>query len=143
MQAELRLVPEVVVNSAGLAAVPLARRLMGLDNSLIPTTHYARGHYFSLSKTKVPPFRHLIYPIPEDGGLGVHVTLDLDGQVKFGPDVEWIGGVPDVANFLNRYSIFGPRMRCSCFCISTIVVMFHLILIKLSLESLHSIHESE
>ncbi|KAL2940271.1 L-2-hydroxyglutarate dehydrogenase mitochondrial [Bienertia sinuspersici] len=109
LQPELRLLPEVVVNSSGLAAVPLARRLMGLDNTLIPTDYYARGHYFSLSKTKVPPFRHLIYPIPEDGGLGVHVTLDLDGQVKFGPDVEWIDGVPDIANFLNRK--FYPEIR--------------------------------
>ncbi|KNA15453.1 hypothetical protein SOVF_097970 [Spinacia oleracea] len=103
LQPELRLLPEVVVNSAGLAAVPLARRLMGLDNSYIPAAYYARGHYFSLSKTKGPPFRHLIYPIPEDGGLGVHVTVDLDGQVKFGPDVEWIGDVADIASFSNRF----------------------------------------
>lgn len=81
----------------------LAKRLMGPKTPYIPDAYYARGHYFSLSKTKVPPFRHLIYPIPEDGGLGVHVTLDLDGQVKFGPDVEWIGGVSDIPSFLNRF----------------------------------------
>ncbi|XP_010673237.2 L-2-hydroxyglutarate dehydrogenase, mitochondrial [Beta vulgaris subsp. vulgaris] len=120
LQAEVKLLPKVVINSAGLAAVPLAKRLMDLDNSVIPIAHYARGHYFSLSKTKVPPFRHLIYPIPEDGGLGVHVTLDLDGQIKFGPDVEWIGDVTDVASFLNRFDysvcprrseIFYPEIR--------------------------------
>ena len=100
---ELTLLPKVVINSAGLAAVAFAKRLMGPENQYIPDAHYARGHYFSLSKTKVPPFRHLIYPIPEDGGLGVHVTLDLDGHVKFGPDVEWIGGVADIPSFLNRF----------------------------------------
>ncbi|KAJ6921517.1 L-2-hydroxyglutarate dehydrogenase [Populus alba x Populus x berolinensis] len=63
---ELVLVPKLVVNSAGLR-------------------FFARGCYFTLSSTKVPLFEHLIYPIPEDGGLGVHVTLDLDGQLKFGP----------------------------------------------------------
>ncbi|XP_021749144.1 L-2-hydroxyglutarate dehydrogenase, mitochondrial-like isoform X1 [Chenopodium quinoa] len=111
LQAELRLLPEVVINSAGLAAVPLAKRLMGLDSSYIPTAYYACGHYFSLSKTKGSPFRHLIYPIPEDGGLGVHVTLDLEGQVKFGPDVEWISGVSDIASFSNRfdYSVHPDR----------------------------------
>ena len=103
LHAELTLLPKVVINSAGLAAVALAKRLMGPKNPSIPDAYYAHGQYFSLSKTKVPPFRHLIYPIPEDGGLGVHVTLDLDGQVKFGPDVEWIGGVPDISSFLNRY----------------------------------------
>uniref|UniRef100_A0A803LTB2 L-2-hydroxyglutarate dehydrogenase, mitochondrial n=1 Tax=Chenopodium quinoa TaxID=63459 RepID=A0A803LTB2_CHEQI len=120
LQAELRLLPEVVINSAGLAAVPLAKRLMGLDSSYLPTAYYARGHYFSLSKTKGSPFRHLIYPIPEDGGLGVHVTLDLEGQVKFGPDVEWISGVSDIASFSNRFDysvrpdrseIFYPEIR--------------------------------
>ncbi|GMH08088.1 hypothetical protein Nepgr_009928 [Nepenthes gracilis] len=99
---ELVLVPKFVVNSAGLAAVSLAKRLIGLDHGVIPSTYYARGCYFTLSKTK-PPFTHLIYPIPEDGGLGVHVTLDLDGLVKFGPNVEWIGGISDISVFLNRF----------------------------------------
>ncbi|GKF80203.1 hypothetical protein Tco_0238805, partial [Tanacetum coccineum] len=48
-----------------------------------------------------PPFTHLIYPIPEDGGLGVHVTLDLDGQVKFGPDVEWLNEIDDISSMQN------------------------------------------
>ncbi|KAL6009812.1 hypothetical protein ACLOJK_000241 [Asimina triloba] len=97
----LILIPKFVINSAGLNAVPLARRLCGLPGGVIPSSYYARGCYFTLSKTRTP-FKHLIYPIPEDGGLGVHVTLDLDGQVKFGPDVEWIDGVDEVSGFLNR-----------------------------------------
>ncbi|XP_074276151.1 L-2-hydroxyglutarate dehydrogenase, mitochondrial [Silene latifolia] len=108
---DLILLPKVVINSAGLAAITLAKRFIGLNSSFIPNAYYARGHYFSLSNTKMAPFQRLIYPLPEDGGVGVHVTLDLDGQVKFGPDVEWINGVPDIASFLNRfeYSICPQR----------------------------------
>ncbi|KAH9738621.1 L-2-hydroxyglutarate dehydrogenase [Citrus sinensis] len=100
---ELTLIPKLVVNSAGLSAPALAKRFIGLDNVFIPPAYYARGCYFSLANTKVAPFKHLIYPIPEDGGLGVHVTLDLDGQIKFGPDVEWIDGIDDTLSFLNRF----------------------------------------
>lgn len=101
-RAELVVVPKFVVNSAGLSAVALARRFDGLSNRILPPTFFARGCYFALSNTKTPPFRRLIYPIPEDGGIGVHVTLDLDGQIKFGPDVEWIDGVDEVSSFLDR-----------------------------------------
>ncbi|CAN1828752.1 L-2-hydroxyglutarate dehydrogenase, mitochondrial [Linum perenne] len=100
---EFVLVPKLVVNSAGLSAVPLARRFNGLSDRVIPPAHFARGLYFTLSKTREPPFKHLIYPTPEDGGLGVHVTLDLDGQVKFGPNVEWIRAIDDVSSFLDKY----------------------------------------
>ena len=101
---ELVLIPDLVVNSTGLNAPALAKRFHGLHSGVIPTAYYARGCYFTLSNTRIPPFNHLIYPLPEDGGLGVHVTLDLDGQVKFGPDVEWIEGIDDISGFLNRYS---------------------------------------
>lgn len=100
---ELILNPKLVVNSAGLSALALAKRFVGLNRGNIPSAYYARGCYFALTNAKVPPFKHLIYPIPGDGGLGVHVTLDLNGQVKFGPDVEWIDGVDDISSFLNRY----------------------------------------
>lgn len=100
---ELLLVPKFVVNSAGLSAPLLAKRFHGPDTRAVPLTYFARGCYFPLSNTKRPPFERLIYPLPEDGGIGVHVTLDLNGQVKFGPDVEWINGVDDVSSFLNRY----------------------------------------
>ncbi|CAL0299189.1 unnamed protein product [Lupinus luteus] len=102
LRPELVLMPKLVVNSAGLSAPILAKRFTGLQSRVIPPAYYARGCYFTLSNTKATPFRHLIYPIPEDGGLGVHVTIDLNGQVKFGPDVEWIDGVDDTSSFLNN-----------------------------------------
>ncbi|GAV80112.1 DAO domain-containing protein [Cephalotus follicularis] len=113
----LILVPELVVNSAGLSAPALAKRFKGLNSCAIPSAYYARGCYFTLSNTRVTPFKHLIYPIPEEGGLGVHVTLDLDGRVKFGPDVEWIESVPDISSFLNKepLHIAGPFHICHCY----------------------------
>ena len=104
---EVILMPKLVVNSAGLSAPALAKRFDGLNSIVIPAAQYARGCYFVLSKMKAP-FKHLIYPMPEDGGLGVHVTLDLDGQIKFGPDVEWIKNVDDISSFLNKYALFFP-----------------------------------
>lgn len=77
-----------VVNSAGLEAIPLATRWQGYPQSLCPTPYYARGVYFSYNGDH--PFRELIYPLPEPGGLGIHLTLDLANQARFGPDVEWI-----------------------------------------------------
>ncbi|CAL5417883.1 unnamed protein product [Camellia sinensis] len=102
LQPELVLVLNFVVNSAGLSAPSLAKRFDGIDSEVIPSSYYARGCYFTLSNVKSPPFKHLIYPIPEHGGLGVHVTLDLNGQVKFGPDVEWIDGVDDILRFIKK-----------------------------------------
>ncbi|MQA67088.1 MAG: FAD-dependent oxidoreductase [Alphaproteobacteria bacterium] len=77
-----------VVNSAGLFAQPVAQSIRGLDPATVPPRHFAKGNYFSLAGRA--PFTHLIYPAPEQAGLGVHLTLDLAGQGKFGPDVEWI-----------------------------------------------------
>jgi hypothetical protein len=65
--------------------------MVGVPRETIPTAHYARGVYFSLSGRS--PFSRLIYPLPEAGGLGCHLTLDLAGQARFGPDVEWIDSV--------------------------------------------------
>ncbi|MEK8061060.1 NAD(P)/FAD-dependent oxidoreductase, partial [Burkholderia contaminans] len=76
-----------VINSAGLGAQALARRTRGLDPRWVPPLYLARGNYFSLSGRA--PFSHLIYPMPDRAGLGVHLTLDLGGQARFGPDVEW------------------------------------------------------
>lgn len=76
------------VNAAGLGANRLAASLEGLDRKFAPPLRYARGNYFSV--TGKPAFSRLIYPVPEPGGLGVHLTLDLNGGVRFGPDVEWI-----------------------------------------------------
>jgi L-2-hydroxyglutarate oxidase LhgO len=79
-----------VVNAAGLGAVELARSITGLDPNFVPTLHYAKGSYFSV--TGRAPFSRLIYPVPEPGGLGVHLTLGLNGIARFGPDVEWTDG---------------------------------------------------
>ena len=78
----------LVVNCAGVHAPAVARRMEGFPAAHIPREYFSRGNYFSLAGHA--PFRHLIYPIPEDGGLGIHLTLDLAGRARFGPDVEWI-----------------------------------------------------
>jgi len=79
-----------LINAAGLGAQALAGRCAGLDASLIPPLYLCKGVYFSLTGSH--PFKHLIYPVPEKSGagLGVHATLDLGGQVKFGPDVDYV-----------------------------------------------------
>ncbi len=77
-----------VINCAGLGAQGIAHRLEGLDPATIPPLHYAKGNYYRMDGPV--PFRHLIYPMPEDGWLGVHLTLDLAGRARFGPDVEWV-----------------------------------------------------
>jgi L-2-hydroxyglutarate oxidase LhgO len=85
----------VVVNAAGLQAPALAAQFAGLDPKHVPTAFYAKGNYFTLA-TRVP-FSHLIYPVPQAAGLGVHLTLDLGGQAKFGPDVQWVDSPDDLA----------------------------------------------
>jgi L-2-hydroxyglutarate oxidase LhgO len=80
-----------LVNSAGLHAPSLARTIAGMPPDKIPTAYYAKGNYFALAGRS--PFSRLIYPVPVPGGLGVHITVDLGGQAKFGPDVEWIDGI--------------------------------------------------
>ncbi len=85
---EMALRCRIVVNSAGLRAPSVAKRIEGFDPRLVPGEYYAKGNYYSL--TRRAPFSRLVYPVPEPGGLGVHVTLDLAGQARFGPDVEWI-----------------------------------------------------
>jgi len=80
-----------VVNAAGLCAPSVSRSIAGLAPGAIPEQYFAKGHYFTLRGHA--PFRHLVYPVPMPGGLGVHVTLDLSGQVRFGPDVSWVQGI--------------------------------------------------
>ncbi|PLX73226.1 MAG: FAD-dependent oxidoreductase [Azoarcus sp.] len=77
-----------VINAAGLDAIDIAHHIEGVPTAALPQAHFARGVYFTYRGRA--PFSRLIYPIPEAGGLGVHLTLDLGGQAKFGPDVEWI-----------------------------------------------------
>ncbi|SFA97961.1 L-2-hydroxyglutarate oxidase LhgO [Rhizobium sp. NFR07] len=77
----------LVINAAGLGAWSVSMGMQGLDPATIPQRHLAKGSYFSLSGRS--PASRLIYPVPEQGGLGVHLTLDFAGQARFGPDVEW------------------------------------------------------
>lgn len=84
----IELAAQVVVNSAGLKAQEVARGIEGIAQDSIPPTAYAKGNYYVLQARA--PFSRLVYPVPEPGGLGVHLTLDLAGQARFGPDVEWI-----------------------------------------------------
>jgi L-2-hydroxyglutarate oxidase LhgO len=81
----------VVVNSAGLGAQALARSIAGMPRDKIPPLHLAKGSYFALAAPS--PFSHLIYPMPTPGGLGVHLTLDIAGRARFGPDVQWIEAI--------------------------------------------------
>lgn len=77
-----------MVNAAGLHATDLAHKIEGQPHRFIPETWYAKGNYFSL--VGKAPYSRLVYPVPVPGGLGVHFTIDLAGQARFGPDVEWI-----------------------------------------------------
>ncbi len=88
----------IVVNAASLHATHLARCFRGLGPVHVPQEHYAKGSYYTLGG-KVP-FRHLIYPAPDGAWLGVHLTLDLGGQAKFGPDLEWLDSKdPDTIDY--------------------------------------------
>jgi L-2-hydroxyglutarate oxidase LhgO len=88
-----RMLARTVVNAAGHHAPLLASRFAGLPASQVPASYYAKGNYFTLAGRA--PFSRLIYPVPEAGGLGVHLTLDLGGQAKFGPDVQWVDRFDD------------------------------------------------
>jgi L-2-hydroxyglutarate oxidase LhgO len=82
------LAARVLVNSASLHACALARRFEGLPSRFVPREHFAKGSYYGLAGKA--PFTRLIYPAPADAWLGVHLTLDLGGQAKFGPDLQWL-----------------------------------------------------
>ncbi len=98
-----------VVNAAGLAAPLLARRIQGLPSDAVPRPYYAKGNYFTLADRA--PFTRLIYPVPEAAGLGVHFTLDLGGQAKFGPDVEWVDSPEDFDVDARRGEAFYSEVR--------------------------------
>ncbi len=98
-----------MVNAAGLFAPEIARSITDFPQHLVPQDYYAKGNYFSLS-TKAP-FSHLIYPVPdESAGLGVHLTLDLAGQARFGPDVQWVNSL-DYDVDPARARLFYPAIR--------------------------------
>lgn len=89
----------MLINSAGLAAPEVAIRIAGLRPEHVPRAYFAKGHYFSYSGRS--PFSRLVYPLPNEAGLGIHGTLDLAGRLKFGPDVEWVDTID--------YSVDGAR----------------------------------
>jgi L-2-hydroxyglutarate oxidase LhgO len=85
--APTRVLARTVVNAAGLRAPAVARSLSGVDAAVVPPAYFARGHYFALQRPS--PFSRLVYPMPAPGALGIHVTLDLAGRARFGPDICW------------------------------------------------------
>jgi L-2-hydroxyglutarate oxidase LhgO len=111
----MRLCARSVVNSAGLHAPAVARTFEGLPPELIPPAYLCKGNYYTLAGAR--PFSHLVYPVPEEAGLGIHVTIDLAGQVRFGPDVEWIDAIDyDVdpgraAGFYDAIRQYYPGLR--------------------------------
>lgn len=98
-----------VVNAAGLQAPQVASRMQGLDAVHVPPTFWAKGNYFSLAGKS--PFTRLIYPVPEAAGLGVHLTIDLGGQARFGPDVQWVDSPDDLAVDPSRGDAFYSQVR--------------------------------
>ncbi|ARU05623.1 FAD-dependent oxidoreductase [Comamonas serinivorans] len=102
-----------LVNAAALHACQLATRFEGLAREHVPTPHYAKGSYYTLAGKS--PFTHLVYPAPVDAWLGVHVTLDLGGQARFGPDLEWLDtDEPDAIDYRvqpERAEVFYAAVR--------------------------------
>jgi len=107
-KAPMRLECRLLINAAGLNAPAIARGIDGMPIEMIPPAYLAKGNYFSCNARA--PFSHLIYPVPEPGGLGVHLTLDMAGQARFGPDVEWVETV-DYAVDPARAERFYPAIR--------------------------------
>ena len=103
------LAAHTIVNAAGLSAPAIARRFAGLVARHVPQEFFAKGSYFSLSGKA--PFQRLVYPLPEPGGLGVHLTLDLAGQAKFGPDVQWVDDASDYQVDPARGAAFYAEVR--------------------------------
>jgi L-2-hydroxyglutarate oxidase LhgO len=105
---ESLLVARTVVNSAGLSALDLAASCTGIDTRDVPKGFLAKGNYFIYAGAA--PFRTLVYPLPIDGGLGIHATLDLAGKLRFGPDVEWVDAI-DYAVDPSRGALFAESIR--------------------------------
>jgi L-2-hydroxyglutarate oxidase LhgO len=109
-----RILCDILVNAAGLSAQRVAATVEEYPPHRIPALRLSRGNYFSL--TRAAPFGRLIYPLPGDGGIGIHLTLDLGGAARFGPDVEWIDRIdynvdPDRAgHFYRSIRAFWPQL---------------------------------
>ncbi len=107
----MRLATRMLINAAGLHAGAVASRIDGLEATHVPRTRWCKGHYFSLSGRA--PFSRLVYPMHNRAGLGVHFTLDLGGQGRFGPDVDWLpeGAAEDYAVDASRATGFAREIR--------------------------------
>lgn len=111
----MHLKANIVINAAGLNAVNIARNIINFPKAKIPDLRYAKGNYFALNGKA--PFKHLIYPVPEDAGLGIHLTFDMAGQCRFGPDVEWIKTLDYKVNsnrsaqFYNAIRTYWPNLE--------------------------------
>jgi L-2-hydroxyglutarate oxidase LhgO len=113
--APMTLTAATVVNCAGLHAQAVSQRLLDVPAAAIPRRFLAKGYYFSMSGRS--PFHHLVYPVASSAGLGTHVTLDLGGKARFGPDVQWVDEIDysfddsrraDFAQAIRRYY---PRLE--------------------------------
>ena len=104
-----QLMAKRVVNAAGLYAQALAHRIEGLAAEHVPPAFFAKGNYFTLSGRS--PFTRLIYPVPQAAGLGVHLTIDMGGQAKFGPDVEWVNSPDELTVDPARGDAFYAEVR--------------------------------
>ncbi len=98
----------IVINSAGLFAQNVARSIEGVPAPSIPSQYFAKAHYYTLSGK--PPFRRLVYPVASNAHLGVHVTVDMAGQIRFGPDVSWVDSV-DYSFDHSREPLFYEAIR--------------------------------
>ena len=107
-ETEMTVLAKTLVNATGFSAPLLAGKTKGLKAEDVPTAYYAKGNYFTLASRA--PFSRLIYPVPEKAGLGVHLTLDMGGQARFGPDVEWVDS-PDYSVDPARGEVFYAAIR--------------------------------
>ena len=105
----MQLLAKSFINAAGLGAVALARNLVGFPTQSVPQAFLAKGNYFTLAGRS--PFSRLIYPVPVPGGLGTHLTLDLGGQARFGPDVEWVDEIDYAVNPARGDSFYSAIRR--------------------------------
>ena len=105
---DMELRAKLVINACGLHASTLAQSIEGMPKQLVPRAYFAKGNYFALKGRS--PFKHLVYPMPEAAGLGIHATPDLGGAVRFGPDVEWIDTI-DYAVDEARMPLFEVSIR--------------------------------
>lgn len=104
----MNVVCRTVVNCAGTSTADLARSIEGFPGYTLPRTYMCKGNYFTL--TGSTPFSRLIYPVPNQAGLGIHLTFDLAGQVRFGPDTEWVERI-DYTIDVSRTEMFYEAVR--------------------------------